>query len=732
METDSLFECVESYHGGLTEMGQLFWYEVKKIIANHRTKLLLLGVILLNLFTGFLFRPGGSELEWEEEKRAQLSYFEEYKAYWDDFYARAEAMQQISIWKDAASYSNRNIKKTVADFSSLRLDLQPGQEEGINDLGSCFWTDCLMLLFLLFQSCSIWKWEKENRAQLLLQTCKYGTWKLAVVKLLTAILGATVFFVFLYGTNYVLCWKLSGYGGFERSIQSIESFRNCNLSLSVGQYICLLFVTKWIAFLAVMIFLSMLLLVFDGMFFPTCVSLIFFLLEYLLYTRIGEHEALRILRTANIFTFLDTSEVIGNYRNFNVFGYPVNRMTLWADMAGILMSFTGLVPVLFVCKKKQKKRHKQQNSWKYRWNEAVYWKTAARFLKGRLRWELSIGIKKTGASILLVLFLLSLGMLSFEEKTWYWIPAEKASYQNWIHQYAGKMTEEKREEIEGWRTRFDTAGELVVEWEQMYQEGSITADQLKGRKWELERDMERKDGFDVFYAQYQEVGNEYGIVSEAEFAALLNGTRISAVIHIVMMLAIACLSVSMLNREYQRNTVILLRSTGAADSVYRGRTVSLLLFVSLLTFVCCLMKIYLWGFRFGFSDWMLSVRCVPQLTQTVFHGTIGGYLFVLALLQCVGMMAVSVLMLAISVLLCQCMRALLANAIFAMPFVFQFFQIRHGLIEWYCRLLDWNWVLEDSGSLMTQMIATGIVCMTAGIIWWMAGRFFCGTFRRRR
>ena len=307
------------------------------------------------------------------------------------------------------------------------------------------------------------------------------------------------------------------------------------------------------------------------------------------------------------------------------------------------------------------------------------------------------------------------------------IPAEEASYETWIAQYGGEMTPQNREEIEEWRQRFDTADEQMAEWESQYERGEMTAGQLEGKQWELSRDLERQEGFEVFYEQYQAVGRQYGIVSRSSFTCLFEGSRIRSTILIIIVFGAAVLSAVMLTREYQRNTLVLLRSTGSAAGLYKGRTLCLLFLIGILSVFRCLCQYLEWSRRFDFSSWNLCVKSVPQLSQTVFPGSIGSYLLLLCLLQCLGMMAIGVLMLSASVALRQFQKVVTVSAMFALSYAFEEFNIGNPITNLLNRVLDMEWVLLEGGSLRRQLTGVFLLLLVSFIIWRIAEKEFCGT-----
>ena len=666
--------------------------------------------------------------DWTE----QWEYFDAYELYLKQIQQRAEQAKTVSIWSDPNSYSYQNIQKTAEDFSELDSHLMLGASEGIDRIGQSIWTDWILILFALFLSISIFKVEKENRAYGLIQSCRLGCWKTGLAKIATVFFLETVLYLVLYTENGIIAQMLYGFGPLDRSIQSLESFQNCGMPLDVKQYLIVFFIGKWASLLCFTGIICLFMLLTSGILVPALVSLFFLLVEYFLWINIDIHSPLRLLHYINIFGFTDVYEIIRNYQNLNFFGYPINRATAWLGGVGLLFCILPIVLILLFIlfvKNERKKRITWNNlegrlrefiiSWKYRMIPSAV-------LNARMYWEFRNYFIKSRVLLILALSVLALFIVTTDEANQYGVKKEEASYEEWVKQYEGEITEEKRTAIEEWNIYYETLPEQMDEIDRLYENGEITKSKRDGKILIMEHNQSKYMGFQQFYEQYQSLNEGDGIVSIVDFRHLFseNKTRQAALILVSGMVVV--LSVTAVAREFKRNALILVKSTAKGRKwIFLQRSVYCVISVWILTGARFYFQCYVWSEAFQFSAWNVAVQSVPQLGEIGFSGTVFQYLCLIAIFQCIGMTAVSLLVLSVSVSFRQMGKTFLLGAVlFVVPYVLRYVAVNPVVYLGIDRILETEQLFMRGGNLMQRGTYLLILMGVSLFMWERANRTF--------
>ncbi len=789
-------------------MHQLVYYEFRKIIANGKSCMLLIGIVVCNLLIGIMaswgndsdlmnrkwergiweqqLESGGvslnnlseqvrqyglfqrifiySQQEWEEQLLAlveedpgilseyeecmkemdiedimlkhqviedileQHEYFNDYTAFREQISIRAEQMQTVSIWGDVNGYSNRNIVKTAADFTHLEVNLELGSGDGIDWVGTGFWTDWIILLSILFLGIILFKWEKENDALRLMASCRDGRFRSGTAKLIVIVLFSIILAVILYGTNILLAGWLYGYGSMTRSVQSVSSFQNCGINLTVGEYLVCFVLGKMVSLACLALLMCLSLMIFPGILIPTAGLLAVLIVEYLLYIKIGIHSPLRILRYWNLFTFTDLYELIRNYQNFNVFGYPVNIMQGWFVFSGlILILIPAVLLILFVHNEiTQKKgdgatgRISGLAALKYRLMPSL-------FLHSRWYWEIRNYLVRSGGLLLVVCGLAGCFILTSGEERLMGLSSVEAECEEWVCRYAGEVTAEKEAEIEAWNIYFETADELRQEIEERYAAGELTQAQRDGKLWILERNMEKQGGFQMFYLLYEMAGREHGIVSRDAIGNLFRENRTKQLVDIFLMIWSVLMASMTLMPEYRNRVIYLVRSTEKKGrTLFFVRSLSCLLLVWFLVGMRMYWRCMVWSETFSFGEWDISIRSVVNLWSAGAECSILQYIVLTGILQAVGMSGVCMSVIALAVYMGQAQRAFLAGTVlFVIPCALNWIGLKLPIFFGIQDLLSMEIFWERQGSIWLQVGTVLVVMASAALIWCVAWKRFC-------
>lgn len=734
----------------------MIYYEIRKVFCNFRACLLFVAIVFLNLFLGVYFQyrdyetiiNGRTQLEATKEallsgtetrdglKKKQedlfaeiqntlhenktvdkafyrelnlLGYyldqydaFDQYVSFTENLKTRAEQMKLSPLWGDANSFSYRNIQKTAADYEKLDEQLQVGINEGVMFLGNAFWTDWLLLLFAIYIGFMLFKWEHENNALNLVSSCVRGRGMLGIAKVVTALSLEIGAFMFLYGSNYAIAARLYGFGGLDRAIQSVPKFQSCGISLTVGTYIVLLGVVKELALMAVSLGIWVGILAVGGTIGPVCGIIAILLGEYLLYTLITSLSKWRLLRYLNFFYFLDGCEILTVYQNLNCFGYPVSFVRIWSGVWFAMMIV--LIPVLgalFVHNEKMRAgKHTAECFWQVI-QKVKYKKMPVCVLHSPWYWEQKIYFYKLAGILLLISGMLCMTVVSNHESDSYYISKEEQEAEEFVKEYKGALTEDKKRKIEETYVYYNSLDEQLQESEKAYADHKITDEQIQGKRWIIKQSQQKEAAFSMFYEQYKNLDEDAWIVSQSAFDNLMMKNEAGMIVNIVLMVIIVLSASSCMTRNFKNKSVFLIRSTerGAA-ATFVGQSVCVLI----TSFVLCVFQMYLKCRNienaFLFEGWNAPVYSISKLKDFPFSLNIQQYLILITLLQTICVCACGMLLLSLSVWIRQFQRTFLVGMlIFISPLILKMVGRMPEQSLFADHIFDMERILDKGGDL---------------------------------
>lgn len=280
----------------------------------------------------------------------QWNYQKNYDSFLNEMEQRKENMLTLSIFNTKGSFSEKNITKTAADFKHLQgTSLSLDNVHGILCLCNYQMTD-YFLIFLVFLFCvELFYRERESSIFLLIKTKENGTYSTILSKY--AILCLSIFGIGLlfYGSCIYLSGIIYGYGDLHRPIQSLPSFRNCILSLSVGQYLVVSVGMKIVTLFFLAALFSILFLAFKnkGAIYLSCIGILG--IEGFLYAMISEVTVFNYFKCINLFYFLNPKKMVGTYLNLNFFGHPVEKLDCFLFFTAIGLLLCGIGGCLLFC-----------------------------------------------------------------------------------------------------------------------------------------------------------------------------------------------------------------------------------------------------------------------------------------------------------------------------------------------------------------------------------------------
>ncbi len=397
---------------------------------------------------------------YQNEADAQAAYAKDYFQLVNEMQQRSEKMQEVSFFLDENSYVYRNLIKSNEDFYPLlNIVIKSDNCYGIDAFAQYNAGIVFLLIFLAVLSYYVMFWERDKNLVLLLKCNERGHVTLAAAKLFTILAASAVFTVMLEGSIALTFGIVYGYGDLDRTVQSSDAFRNCTYMLTVREaLIAMMLIRICIAAVFICIFFAVGMLLKNAVM-AACVSAAGLLAEYAFSKVFSLSGTFGIIKSVNPFYCWDMQQVLGEYYNLNILGYPIgkNKAAFWtALMLIVVFSSAGIYIFHKTCQIKSESRIE----------------TLFQYIRGKMSF-LSRHLSLTYYELYKVMFqqkkalalvlLLFWWFLEFEDINMvrYYGSAETAAYHVYLSNLEGAITEDTYDYIENEAAYIESLREAV-------------------------------------------------------------------------------------------------------------------------------------------------------------------------------------------------------------------------------------------------------------------------------
>ena len=268
----------------------------------------------------------------------------DYKGYLQSIVDSAEKYGRLSIFMDGDEFSKRNVAKTASVYATLpEIEPVPGKSRGVVMASRYNGSVMLGFIFVLYIVFLLVTREKEIGSLNLTMTTKYGHARHGAVKLLMCLIASAGSVLALEAENWIIADIYYGLGDMNRPIQSIPEYQPSVFDISVFGF---MLITA--AFRMLCVFMAATLV-----FFMACGSrslpglaaklAAVFGVEGVLYYVVSGKSIWGLLKYINIYTGLDSQELLGNYMNLNLFGYPVWYLPVFIGFAVVIITIFSIL-----------------------------------------------------------------------------------------------------------------------------------------------------------------------------------------------------------------------------------------------------------------------------------------------------------------------------------------------------------------------------------------------------
>lgn len=283
----------------------------------------------------------------------QLAYLQQYPEYLDTVHRNAIQMQGLQIFNTTGSFSKRNIALTDQDFPTRdmvplsltsTLSTEYFLDDAIHNLCIFVWMLAIILVFLQERKSGLWSLthgSKNGRAAL-------GAKR--VLLLLAGAAGGTL--IISGGTLTATCLLYGGMADPGCVVQSSAAFQSLPEVMTFGGFFVRYFLLKVLGMWLVGLLLWCILQAINNLPLAIAASGVFVIMEYALFMWIPDSYAIVALRYANLFALINVEQVMLQYRNINLFDYPIRGSNITLILLPIMLSLCILAAIWLQCKKK--------------------------------------------------------------------------------------------------------------------------------------------------------------------------------------------------------------------------------------------------------------------------------------------------------------------------------------------------------------------------------------------
>lgn len=255
-----------------------------------------------------------------------------------------ELLSEISIFggQNQDTFSARNLEKSAEDYADLsESNIRFMPSKCITSAMQQVWTDLFLFLSVMLFVGGMITEEKDKKLFLVTRSTRYGILHSIASKLAALFVHCIFMTVLFYMAGLIFFGQSAGTPDFTAGLQSIAPYMECNLPISIGGYIILSIVTKAFVLFGIGTLLTAFCILSDIAVMPFLVGSGIIGISALFYYLIPAGSVFSAFKYINPVGLMKTENLYGGYLNFNIFGYPMSRLSLSA-MLIILVCFIGI------------------------------------------------------------------------------------------------------------------------------------------------------------------------------------------------------------------------------------------------------------------------------------------------------------------------------------------------------------------------------------------------------
>ena len=551
------------------------------------------------------------EAAFSQKLNEEMARLAGYPDYLKEIREKSDTLSGVSIFAGSGAsggFSGDNIKKTASDYAGMEdTVITYDVSHGVTSAVSSQVTDGLAFLFLfVFSFIMVYEEKNKNLFSLVKSTAggrvKTMAAKITVLAIITG--GATLV---LYGGN-ILFYNFSvGLGDLSRSIQSVGAFMGSSMRISVGTFLLVFLLMKWLICFLIGLLVMLISVVMRKSSSAFLICALILAGSFALYSFIPANSDVTILKYINFFGLFSAQDLLGLYLNLDLFDHAVALFTVGCGVTVFLIcAFIVISTAVFATK-----RGGAVSS--FRIKIPAYTRRQKRMGKSVWRHELYKALWINKAAVLLAVFFLLTGYQAINAH--HYLSPDEMVYKSYMQQLDGSVTDETAAYIEAEQSRFDELKAKLNSIETQLSENVITRTQADELRLPIERALGKENGFQRVLGQYEHVKNTPGaqMVYETGVLELLDtgqSRSTAELMTICLMLILCCYNIFPMEDTRGASKLI---GTTVLGREHTNRVKSLIStgFMVLIAAVTLLPAIIQVGNNYGISGLTASARSLP-------------------------------------------------------------------------------------------------------------------------
>lgn len=399
----------------------------------------------------------------------------------------AKLKTSVSIFSKPGTFPYRSQLATIDRLTVLR-EITPVFDisDGVLSAQNAAATDLIALLLIIILCTEMIVTEHNNGMLPILRATRKGRLPLILSKVGATVVCATLITLVLWSTNLAYCAGTIGLGDLSRPVQSLTGYTVCTLEVSVGVYLLLFFLFKWLLYTGIGILCLTLGLVLQNAVAAWLTIGGFLSIEYILCQTISSVSAWNILKYVNVSNLIFSTDWLAEYRNLNFFGYPVEVFTAACILTGALIGLGVLLLCCLFCQKKIRVLPKLRLRLQWpRWLPRPGKSTA---LLGHECWKL---LAECGVLLVLPLFV----VLNLQQPSAAAYHLDDLYYMHYMQQLEGPLTQKQELFLQEEENRFNALRDEIRQLSRDYAAGIITEHEVDFLQSALESALKPEDIF---------------------------------------------------------------------------------------------------------------------------------------------------------------------------------------------------------------------------------------------
>lgn len=549
----------------------------------------------------------------------------------------------ISIFggQSGDTYSSRNLQKSAADYAGLTdRNVRFTPSKGITSAMQSIWTDLLLVLSMMLFVGGMITGEKEKKLFFITRSTKRGVLHSIAAKLTALFIHCILLTALFYMVSIAFFGVSAGWFDPGASLQSIAVYTESSLSISIFGYILLSVLTKAFVLSGIGAVLTVFCIKSGIAALPFLAGAGLIGGSALLYYLIPAGSVFSVFKYLSPVGLMKTENIYGGYLNFNLFGYPVSRLSLSGGLI-LLICIAGVAGSRLVFCRMQSFEVR-----KLRLPFSVPFRPHTNIL----RHESYKMLITNRALLILLLFAVLLAYRSLGRS--YTPSVGEQYYQSIMTELEGELTDEKESLVLSEKARYEEALQIIKQINEMVSAGELstgTADTLKSQ---ANMTLAFYPAFQRVEAQYKHVKTDGGsFVYDTGYLYLFGILEDAfSVDFLILSIGIIIALSGAISMEYQTGSLFLIGATKAGKRkvmLYKALIGSLAALT--LTLVPTLCRTYRISSVYPMHSLGAAIQNIPCFNGLAISMPIVCYVLLFILSQILSMVLAALITMAISI-----------------------------------------------------------------------------------